>query len=167
MRRTPKTLCPQLKEIIKQETNKRKGRKRKEEESVSPVKKKVKPTKLEIPKEDTNLQIQKLFENSISPQEHISLVEEMKILPQFTTDINPSQQESVSSASKYNTEFTEIKTISSGSYGIVCEARNKRNDKLFAIKKIPINESLLERVHKEIQIHKKLTNYRFIGVGMD
>ena len=62
----------------------------------------------------------------------------------------------------YNKKFTEIKIISSGNYGIVCEARNKRNDELFAIKKIPINESLLERVRKEIQIHKKLTNYKFV-----
>jgi hypothetical protein len=73
----------------KQETKKRKGRKKKDEESVSPVKKKIKPNKLEIPEEDSNLEIQKLFENSTPTQD--------EVLPQFTTDINPSQQDSVSS----------------------------------------------------------------------
>lgn len=81
----------------KQETKKRKGRKKKDEESVTPLKKRIKPNKLEIPEEDSNLEVQKLFENSTPTQEDISPVDEIKVLPQFTTDINPSQQESVSS----------------------------------------------------------------------
>ena len=81
--------------------HKRKGRKRKDSESVTPVKKKIKPQKLELHEEDSNLEVQKLFESyssSTPPQESdISPVEEMKVLPQFTTDINPPQMESVSS----------------------------------------------------------------------
>lgn len=85
----------------KEPKHKRKGRKRKEEEITTPVRKKVKPSKLELHEEDSSLEVQKLFEAyscSTPPQESdISPVEEMKVLPQFTNDINPSQQESVSS----------------------------------------------------------------------
>ena len=85
----------------KEPKHKRKGRKRKEDETSTPIRKKVKPSKLELHEEDSNLEVQKLFESyssSTPPQESdVSPMEEMKVLPQFTNDINPSQQESVSS----------------------------------------------------------------------
>ena len=92
---------PLLPKQTSETKQKRKGRKRKDDESVSPVKKKTKPSKLDLHEDDSNLEVQKLFESyssSTPPQESdVSPVEEMKVLPQFTADINPPQQESLSS----------------------------------------------------------------------
>jgi serine/threonine protein kinase len=59
---------------------------------------------------------------------------------------------------KYNKEFKELDLIAFGTYGIVCNAMNRKSYNLFAIKKIPFNEELKDSVMKEIQILQKLEN---------
>ncbi|XP_054157355.1 AT-rich interactive domain-containing protein 4B-like isoform X2 [Oppia nitens] len=98
--------------VVKSESKKRKGRKRKDDDigvdissptpAAPPVVKKraTKPTKLELqPEEDSNLEVQKLFEQQSSTTS--AAVQDMdflpinepsmiKVLPNFTDDINPS-----------------------------------------------------------------------------
>ncbi len=57
---------------------------------------------------------------------------------------------------EYNKAFEEIDLISIGSYGIVCNAMDRKSYDLFAIKKIPFNEEIKDLVMKEIQILQKL-----------
>jgi thiamine kinase-like enzyme len=57
---------------------------------------------------------------------------------------------------KYNKEFKELDLIAFGTYGIVCNAMDRKSYDLFAIKKIPFNEGLKDSVMKEIQILQKL-----------
>jgi hypothetical protein len=57
---------------------------------------------------------------------------------------------------EYKLKFEEKKFISSGNFGIVCEAIEKESNKKFAIKKIPLNEDQKERVFKEIEVMSKL-----------
>jgi serine/threonine protein kinase len=52
---------------------------------------------------------------------------------------------------KYKQEFEEIGLISTGSYGIVCKAKNRESCEFFAVKKIPFNEELRDLVMKEIE----------------
>jgi serine/threonine protein kinase len=57
---------------------------------------------------------------------------------------------------KCDKEFFEIEFIAIGSYGIVCNAMNRKSFELFAIKKIPFNEENKNFVMKEIEILQKL-----------
>jgi serine/threonine protein kinase len=57
---------------------------------------------------------------------------------------------------KYYKEFKELDLIALGSYGIVCNAMNRKSYELFAIKKIPFNEEFKYSVMKEIEILQKL-----------
>jgi alpha-tubulin suppressor-like RCC1 family protein len=57
---------------------------------------------------------------------------------------------------RYSEEFKEMNLIAVGSYGIVCKAMYKKNNELFAIKKIPIEKSFEEKALKEIAILPKL-----------
>jgi hypothetical protein len=57
---------------------------------------------------------------------------------------------------EYNKTFEEMDLISIGSYGIVCNAMDRKNYDLFAIKKIPFDERIKDSVMKEIQILQKL-----------
>jgi alpha-tubulin suppressor-like RCC1 family protein/thiamine kinase-like enzyme len=63
---------------------------------------------------------------------------------------------------KYSIEFTEIRIIASGGFGIVCEAKNKINNQFYAIKKIPIDKQFEEKAMKEIEILSKLKNDIYI-----
>jgi serine/threonine protein kinase len=60
---------------------------------------------------------------------------------------------------KYNQEFEEMNLIAFGNYGIVCKAMDRKNNKIFAIKKIPFNERLSDSVLKEIQILQNLRSH--------
>jgi alpha-tubulin suppressor-like RCC1 family protein len=57
---------------------------------------------------------------------------------------------------RYSEEFEEKNLIATGSYGIVCKAMYKKNNELFAIKKIPIEKRFKEKALKEIEILPKL-----------
>ncbi|HEY6436942.1 MAG TPA: protein kinase, partial [Ignavibacteriaceae bacterium] len=57
---------------------------------------------------------------------------------------------------KYYKEFKELDLIAFGTYGIVCNAMDRKSYDLFAIKKIPFNGGLKDSVMKEIQILQKL-----------
>ncbi len=57
---------------------------------------------------------------------------------------------------KCDKEFFEIELIAIGSYGIVCNAMNRKSCELFAIKKVPFNEENKNFVMKEIEILQKL-----------
>jgi serine/threonine protein kinase len=57
---------------------------------------------------------------------------------------------------KYYKEFKELNLIAFGTYGIVCNAMDRKSYDLFAIKKIPFNEEHKDLVIKEIQILEKL-----------
>jgi alpha-tubulin suppressor-like RCC1 family protein/tRNA A-37 threonylcarbamoyl transferase component Bud32 len=57
---------------------------------------------------------------------------------------------------KYEKEFVEFCLISSGNFGIVYKAKNRKDEKIYAIKKIPLNETLTEKVFKELDLMSKL-----------
>jgi serine/threonine protein kinase len=57
---------------------------------------------------------------------------------------------------KYSKEFKELDLIAFGTYGIVCNAMDRKSYDLFAIKKIPFNKELKDSVMKEIQILQNL-----------
>jgi alpha-tubulin suppressor-like RCC1 family protein/tRNA A-37 threonylcarbamoyl transferase component Bud32 len=57
---------------------------------------------------------------------------------------------------KYEQQFVEFGLISSGNFGIVCKAKNRKDEKIYAIKKIPLNETLFEKVFKELDLMLKL-----------
>ncbi|CAG2175522.1 unnamed protein product, partial [Oppiella nova] len=93
------------------DNKKRKGRKRKDEESpsppaVAPKKRQTnKPAKLELShEEDSNLEVQKLFEHQSAPafgsssspgpqESDVSPVDDVKLLPNFTKDILPASHD--------------------------------------------------------------------------
>jgi serine/threonine protein kinase len=56
---------------------------------------------------------------------------------------------------KYDKEFKELDLIAFGTYGVVCNAMDRKSYYLFAIKKIPFNEELRDSVMKEIEILQK------------
>jgi hypothetical protein len=60
---------------------------------------------------------------------------------------------------KNEINFNEKSFISSGNFGIVCNAIERNSGKTFAIKKIPLNEGKKERVCKESKISAKLSDY--------
>jgi hypothetical protein len=56
---------------------------------------------------------------------------------------------------KYVEEFDEFSLIAFGNFGIVCKARNKKEDKIYAIKKIPLTDNSID-----IDIHiQRVENY--------
>jgi serine/threonine protein kinase len=57
---------------------------------------------------------------------------------------------------KYSKDFYDLNLISCGSYGSVYKVKHKQSHKLFAIKKVPIDENSKEKVLKEIEFLSKL-----------
>jgi alpha-tubulin suppressor-like RCC1 family protein/serine/threonine protein kinase len=57
--------------------------------------------------------------------------------------------------SKYKQEFIQISMISSGSYGIVFKALNKKDKKIYAIKLIPLNKNEI-KASRELEVMSKL-----------
>lgn len=57
---------------------------------------------------------------------------------------------------KYRNEFNEFGLIAFGNFGIVCEARDKKNDEVYAIKKIPMSENFIDLIFRELKIMAKL-----------
>jgi E3 ubiquitin-protein ligase HERC4 len=60
---------------------------------------------------------------------------------------------------KYVNEFSEQSLISCGGFGIVYEVMNKYSKKIYAIKKIALNEEESDRAFKELNIMKKLKSH--------
>ena len=78
-----------------------------------------------------------------------------------TIDVNKLKK-NICGNRRYSEKSKENIIISAGRYGIVCEARDKRNNKLFAIKTIPLRESFFEKFSKEIDVLVKLRENKFI-----
>jgi alpha-tubulin suppressor-like RCC1 family protein len=58
--------------------------------------------------------------------------------------------------SKYVEEFDEFSLIAFGNFGIVCNARNKKEDEIYAIKKIPLTDNIIDIIFRELKIMVKL-----------
>jgi serine/threonine protein kinase len=67
---------------------------------------------------------------------------------------------------KYVNEFSEQSLISCGGFGIVSKVLNKNSKKIYAIKKIALNEEELEKAFKELNLMKKLKS-RFVVEYID
>jgi serine/threonine protein kinase len=70
----------------------------------------------------------------------------------------------IGSSKLYAEEFEELNLISFGSYGIVCKALKKNNNKLYAVKKIPFSGQFKEKAQKEIDILLKLKSKFIVKV---
>jgi hypothetical protein len=57
-----------------------------------------------------------------------------------------------SNTSKYKNEFDEISMIGCGFFGIVCKAKSKIDNKLYAIKKISFNNEYFKLISRELGI---------------
>ena len=57
---------------------------------------------------------------------------------------------------RYSEELEEMNLIAIASYGIVCKAKDKRTENIFAIKKIAFIKEFEEKALKEIEILPKL-----------
>jgi hypothetical protein len=67
---------------------------------------------------------------------------------------------------KYVNEFSEQNLISFGSFGFVSKVMHKFSKKIYAIKKIPLNQKEYEKVSKELNLMKKLKS-RFVDRFVD
>jgi alpha-tubulin suppressor-like RCC1 family protein len=68
--------------------------------------------------------------------------------------------ETIEQNGKYLREFNEFSLISNGNFGIVSKAMNRKDGKIYAIKKIPIKNDLIEDTFKELRIMYQLrSNY--------
>jgi alpha-tubulin suppressor-like RCC1 family protein len=68
--------------------------------------------------------------------------------------------ETIEQNGKYLREFNEFSLISNGNFGIVSKAMNRKDGKIYAIKKIPIKSELIEDTFKELRIMFQLrSNY--------
>jgi serine/threonine protein kinase len=54
------------------------------------------------------------------------------------------------SFSLFKTDFEKVRVVAKGSFGIVLEARNKLDERLYAVKKIPIVLSALEEKNQRV-----------------
>jgi hypothetical protein len=82
--------------------------------------------------------------------------------------INLEEQNSVPilKRDKYVNEFSEQSLISCGGYGIVSKVMHKNSKKIYAIKRIALNEKESEKVFKELNLLKKLKS-RFVVEYID
>jgi alpha-tubulin suppressor-like RCC1 family protein/tRNA A-37 threonylcarbamoyl transferase component Bud32 len=60
---------------------------------------------------------------------------------------------------KYVNEFSEQSLISCGSFGIVSKVMHKNSKKIYAIKRIALNEAESEKAFKELNLMKKLKSH--------
>jgi hypothetical protein len=63
---------------------------------------------------------------------------------------------------KYVNEFSEQSLISCGGFGIVSKVMHKNSKKIYAIKRIALNEEESEKTFKELNLMKKLKSLYFV-----
>ncbi len=63
-------------------------------------------------------------------------------------------------------EFSEQSLISCGGFGIVSKVMNKYSNKIYAIKRIALNEKESEKAFKELNLIKKMKS-RFVAEYID
>lgn len=67
--------------------------------------------------------------------------------------------------SRYHQEFEELNMLGRGGYGIVYHARNRLDNQEYAIKKVPLSTSRLQRIqdHGEVEVNEVLKEIRTLS----